>query len=86
MRGRKFADIAPGVPDGFRVDANGWIYTSSQGSVQVLDATGAVIGKIPVPEKVGNVTFGGAARDILYVAASSSLYRIRIATRGLQHP
>jgi len=84
--GRKFADVSPGVPDGFRVDANGWIYTSSQDSVQVLDATSALIGKIPVPEKVGNVTFGGPARDILYIAASSSLYRIRLATRGVQQP
>jgi gluconolactonase len=39
-----------------------------------------------LPEKVGNVTFGGAARNILYLAASSSLYRIRLATRGVQHP
>jgi gluconolactonase len=86
VRGRKFADIAPGVPDGFRVDVQGWIYTSSQDSVQVLDAAGALVGKIPVPEKVGNVTFGGQARDVLYVAASSSLYRIRLATRGVQQP
>jgi len=39
-----------------------------------------------LPEKVGNVTFGGAAAGILSIAASSSLYRIRLATRGLQHP
>ena len=37
-------------------------------------------------EKVGNVTFGGAGRDVLYVAASTSLYRIRLATRGVQRP
>jgi gluconolactonase len=38
-----------------------------------------------LPERVGNVTFGGAARDIFYIAASSSLYRVRLATRGVQH-
>jgi len=37
-------------------------------------------------ENVGNVTSGGAARDILHVVASSSLYRIRLTTRGVQHP
>jgi gluconolactonase len=86
VNGRKFADVSPGVPDGFRVDKNGWIYTSSEDSVQVFHPDGTLLGKIPVPEKVGNVTFGGAQRDILYVAASTSLYRIRLATRGVQRP
>ena len=84
--GRKFADVSPGVPDGFRVDCNGWIYTSSQDSVQVYHPDGTLLGKIHVPEKVGNVTFGGPDRDQLYVAASTSLYRIRLATQGVQSP
>jgi len=84
--GRRFADVAPGVPDGFRVDAQGWLYTSSDDSVQVLHPDGTLLGKIHVPEKVGNVTFGGTARDTLYIAASTSLYRIRLATRGVQAP
>ena len=42
--------------------------------------------KIHVPEKVGNVTFGGPGRDLLYIAASTSLYRIGLATRGVQRP
>ena len=86
VNGRKFADVAPGVPDGFRVDANGYVYTSSQDSVQVLHPDGTLLGKIHVPEKVGNLTFGGPARDVLYIAASASLYRIRLATRGVQSP
>jgi gluconolactonase len=84
--GRRFADVSPGVPDGFRVDEQGWIYTSSEDSVQVFHPDGTLLGKIPVPEKVGNVTFGGAQRNILYVAASTSLYRIALATRGVQQP
>jgi gluconolactonase len=39
-----------------------------------------------VPEKVGNVAFGAPGRDVLYIAASTSLYRIRLATRGVQRP
>jgi gluconolactonase len=81
--GRKFADVSPGVPDGFRVDRNGWIYTSSEDSVQVFHPDGTLLGKVHVPEKVGNVTFGGRNRDQLYIAASTSLYRIRLATQGL---
>ena len=84
--GRKFAEVSPGVPDGFRVDVQGWIYTSSEDSVQVFHPDGALLGRIPVPEKVGNVTFGGPQRDVLYVVASTSLYRITLATRGVQRP
>jgi len=83
---RRFADVSPGVPDGFRIDRNGWIYTSSQDSVQVYHPDGTLLGKIRVPEKVGNVTFGGPERDELYIAASTSLYRIRLATQGVQRP
>ncbi len=54
--------------------------------MQVYHPDGTCLGKIHVPEKVGNVTFGGAERDVLYIAASTSLYRIRLATRGVQRP
>jgi gluconolactonase len=84
--GRVFAQVSPGVPDGFRVDASGFVYTSSLDSVQVYHPDGTLLGKIRVPEKVGNLTFGGVDRDMLYVAASTSLYRIRLATRGVQRP
>ena len=82
--GRVFAVVEPGLPDGFRVDANGWIYTSSQDGIQVYHPDGTRLGKIRVPEKVANCTFGGAGRNELYIAASSSLYRIRLNTCGLQ--
>lgn len=84
--GRKFVDVSPGVPDGFRLDRQGWIYTSALDGVHVIHPDGTLLAKVRVPEKVGNVTFGGPARDTLYVAASSSLYRIRLSTQGIQHP
>ena len=86
VRGRVFAEVSPGVPDGFRVDVNGWLYTSAQDGVHVYEPGGARIGRIAVPEKVGNVTFGGAGRDTLFIAASTSLYRIVLRTRGIQQP
>ena len=79
---RVFAVIEPGLSDGFRVDVNGFVYTSSEDSVQVYHPDGTRIGRIPVPEKVGNLTFGGAAGDQLFICASSSLYCIGLATRG----
>jgi gluconolactonase len=86
MRPRVFAVIEPGLADGLRVDRHGHVYTSSADSVQVYHPDGTRIGRIPVPEKVGNLTFGGAAGDELYICASTSLYRIRLATQGLPRP
>jgi gluconolactonase len=79
-----FSVIEPGLPDGFRLDQRGWIFTSSADSVQVIHPDGALLAKIPVPEKVGNLTFGGPKGNELFICASTSLYRIRLRACGLQ--
>jgi gluconolactonase len=84
--GRVFAVIEPGLPDGMRFDQRGLLYTSSLDAVQVYAEDGTRVGRIPVPEKVGNLTFGGPNRDVMYVCATTSLYRIRLHTRGVQLP
>ena len=81
---RLFAVIDPGLPDGLRIDKQGFIYTSSEDSVQVLHPDGTLMGKLYVPEKVGNLTFGGRHGNELYVVASTSLYRICLNTQGTQ--
>jgi gluconolactonase len=81
-----FAVIEHGLADGFRIDTRGWIYTSSADAVLVFHPDGALLAKIPVPEKIGNLTFGGAKRDELFICASTSLYRIRLNACGLQTP
>lgn len=83
---RVVAEIEPGLPDGFRIDTQGWIYTSSEDAVQVLAPDGTLLGRIPIPEKVGNLTFGGSERNQLFIVASTSLYRIVLNTRGVQFP
>ena len=83
---RVFAVVSPGLSDGFRLDTRGWLYTSSADSVQVYHPDGTRLAAIPVPEKIGNLTFGGVQRDELYICASTSLYRIRLNARGLQAP
>jgi gluconolactonase len=47
---------------------------------------GDLIGKIPVPEKVTNVCFGGPTRDRLYICGHTSLYAIHVNTHGAQAP
>lgn len=84
MNPRIFAVITPGLSDGFRIDERGWIFTSSADSVQVFHPDGTRLAVIPVPEKVGNLTFGGAKRDELFICATTSLYRIRLNARGVQ--
>jgi gluconolactonase len=79
---RVFAEVSPGLPDGFRIDTQGWIYTSSADSVQIYHPDGTLLGKIAVPEKVGNLCFGGPQGNQLYIAASTSLYRITLDTQG----
>lgn len=78
---RVFAVIEPGLPDGFRVDRRGWLFTSSASGVQVFHPDGARMAHIPVPEKVGNLTSGGAAGSELFIAASTSVYRLRLGQR-----
>ncbi len=82
--GRVFAVIAPGQPDGLRVDEQGNIFTSSEDSVQIYASDGNRLGKISVPETVANLTFGGPNRDRLFIAAGHSLYAIDLNTYGVQ--
>jgi len=79
-----FSVIEPGLSDGFRLDQRGWIFTSSADSVQVIHPDGTLLAKIPVPEKVGNLTFGGPQGNELFICACTSLYRIRLRACGLQ--
>jgi gluconolactonase len=83
---RIFANVSPGLPDGFRVDQHGFVYTSCETGVQIYHPDGQLMAFIPVPEKVGNLTFGGAERTELFICASQSLYRMRLQTRGMQCP
>jgi gluconolactonase len=81
-RPRIFAVIEPGLADGIKIDQHGFVYTSSADSVQVYHPDGTRVGRIAVPEKVGNLVFGGVAGNELFICASSSLYRIRLNTCG----
>jgi gluconolactonase len=80
--GRVFAAVEPGIADGLRVDVAGNVWTSSADSVQVFAPDGVRLGRIGVPEAVGNLCFGGPDRSTVFVAATTGLYRIPTRTRG----
>jgi gluconolactonase len=84
--GRVVREVSPGIPDGFRVDVDGNIWTSSGSGVQCITPDGDLIGQIPVPEKVANVAFGGPKRNRLFICGHTSLYAIFVNTSGAQRP
>ena len=85
-RSRVFTDIEPGIPDGLRVDEQGNVWTSAGDGIQCFAPDGTLLGKILLPEKVANLTFGGPRRNRLFITANTSLYLIHVAVAGVQRP
>ena len=80
--GRVFAECTAGLFDGFRLDAEGRIWTSAADGVHCYHPDGTLLGKVLVPEPVANVVFGGPKRNILYICGTTSLYSIWLQTVG----
>jgi gluconolactonase len=74
-----------GLPDGFRVDVAGNIWTSAGDGVHCFSPEGELLGKILVPQTVSNVTFGGPRRNRLFITATKSLYAVYTATMGCRY-
>ena len=81
--GDVFAVVHPGASDGFRIDERGNLWTSAGDGVHCITPDGRLLGRILVPEVVSNVCFGGPANNRLYITATTSLYAIFLAVRGL---
>ena len=75
-------DPAPGGPDGMRVDSKGDIYSSGPGGVWIISPEGKHLGTIRTPLQVANLTFGDADMKSVYIAARSTIYKIRVLTPG----
>jgi gluconolactonase len=81
-----FYKIDPGYCDGMRVDEHGNIWSSAADGVQCISADGELLGRIFVPHRVSNVTFGGPAKNRLFIGGSTTLYAIFLNCRGVQFP
>jgi gluconolactonase len=77
-----FADSTAGLFDGFRIDEAGRLWSSSAEGIHCLHPDGTLIGKIPVPEIVSNLCFGGLKRNQLYICGTTSLYTVHLHTNG----
>jgi gluconolactonase len=78
--------------DGITVDAEGNVYAAVSGDagshgVYVYSPSGEELEYIPTPEGAANVEFGrGDEANVLYVTATTSLYRIRLKKVGYHLP
>jgi gluconolactonase len=65
-----------------RVDRAGNLYVVGPLAVWVWNATGTHLGTIVVPEQPANLAWGDTDYGTLYIAATTSVYRIRTRVRG----
>ena len=75
-------DFKPFFSDGFRSDIDGNIWTSAGKAIKCFNKNLELIGQILVPELVSNLEFVGKEGNILYVTATSSLYKMELNQIG----
>ena len=80
--GDVFIECKDGVYDGLRIDVDDRIWTSAGEAVHCHLPDGTLIGRILLPERVANLTFGGPKRNRLFITATSSLYSVLLAVSG----
>jgi gluconolactonase len=78
---RLFAVVAPGFPDGLKVDRAGHVYASSFSGVQVFAPDGEHLGEIRLPGAV-NFCFGGPERDLLLITTDAAVWAVALAAKG----
>jgi gluconolactonase len=81
-RGETFATLQDGFYDGFRVDRSGNLWTSAGREIHCLGPDGTLGLSIEVGEIVGNLCFGGAKRNRIYICGQTSLYALFVNSAG----
>ncbi|MFF0728165.1 SMP-30/gluconolactonase/LRE family protein [Streptomyces sp. NPDC004134] len=72
--------------DNLRFDDAGRLWAAAMGDgVHCYDPDGTLIGRLNVPEAVANISWGGAKRNRLFIAAETSLYSVVMGVTGT-HP
>ncbi|MGI4803043.1 MAG: SMP-30/gluconolactonase/LRE family protein [Janthinobacterium lividum] len=73
---RFFCHTDHGCPDGFAIDARGWLWVSAADGVHVWSPDRCKLGFIQTEEEVANCCFGGTDGRRLFIAATSQLLAI----------
>jgi gluconolactonase len=74
--------IEEGIPDGMKCDERGNVYVTGPRGIWVISPEAEQLGIIEFPENTGNHNWGGPSWDVLYVCASTSLYRVQLRVSG----
>ena len=77
------SDPARGIADGLRVDVKGNLWETGPGGIWIISPAGKHLGTIHLPELGANVEFGDADRKTLYIAARTSIYKMRVKIEGI---
>ena len=80
---RVFYTVDVGLADGLRVDVEGNVWTSAGDGIHVVAPDGRRLGRLPVPEVTSNCVFAGPDLDRLFITATTSLYVLDVAARGV---
>ncbi|MBW4521913.1 MAG: SMP-30/gluconolactonase/LRE family protein [Scytolyngbya sp. HA4215-MV1] len=70
--------------DGIKVDQKGNLYVSGPGGLWIFSSQGKHLGTIVGPEHPHNIAWGDEDGKTLYLAAQSSIYRIRLNIPGIR--
>jgi gluconolactonase len=71
------SELEAGVPDGMKCDSAGNVWVTAPGGVWVYSRSGALVGKVKVPELVANLHWGKSDWRTLFMCATHSLYAVR---------
>ncbi len=72
-----------GAPDGIKVDQAGNVYSTGPGGVWIFSPEGDHLGILRVPEVVANLHWSSIDPRMLYIAATTSVYRIELKLPGV---
>jgi gluconolactonase len=75
-------DASSPICDGMKCDEHGNIWVTGPDGVWVVSSDGEHLGTVEVPETTANLNWGGPDWNVLYLTASTSVYRFEAKVRG----
>jgi gluconolactonase len=77
---RKFVQV---TGDGLAVDSEDRLYVATEQGIQVVSATGQILGLISAPVRIQSIAFGGVDRKTLYAVGRGAVYSISLLAQGI---
>lgn len=69
-------------PDGMKIDSQGNLFGARPGGISIISPDGTLLGSIETGRPTSNLAWGEDG-STLYITGGSSLYRIRLSTKGM---